>query len=201
MKKNFEPKAHPLLAELFIVIILLFNNVLDAQSFTIPKEHYYYQACLRQSEDSNSILFIKPTLASDRQVKVKVARVIDGDTFVLSDSTHVRLLGVNTPELHKTNIEDTLFADSAVHFLKMLIGGKTIKLTFDRGLYGIFGRLLAYAWLIDIHDKDSLFVQAELLKAGLARIFYYPKGMKYYYIFQNLKRTARRKRMGIWGIR
>ena len=26
-------------------------------------------------------------------IKVKVARVIDGDTFVLSDSQHVRMLG------------------------------------------------------------------------------------------------------------
>ena len=174
MKKNL----------LFIVFIFLSSNVITAQSFTIPKEHYYYQ------------------------VKVKVARVIDGDTFVLSDlpggeagSTHVRLLGVNTPELHKKSIEDTLFADSAANFLKRLIDGKTIKLTFDRELYGIFGRLLAYAWLTDIHDQDSLFIQAELLKAGLARVFYYPKGMKYYYIFQNLRRTARRKRLGIWGIR
>jgi len=176
MKKNFKPKVHPPLAELFVVIIFLGSNTTIAQSFTIPKEHYYYM------------------------VKVRVARVIDGDTFVLSDSTHVRLLGVNTPELHKKSIEDTTFADSAANFLKRLIDGKTIKLTFDRNLYGIFGRLLAYAWLTDIHDKDSLFVQAELLKAGLARIFYYPKGMKYYYIFQNLKRTARRKRLGIWGI-
>ncbi len=139
MKKNFEPKAHPLLAELFIVIIFLSSGVITAQAFTIPIEHYYYQACLRQSEDSNSILFIKPTLASDRQVKVKVVRVIDGDTFVLSDSTHVRLLGVNTPELHKKSIEDTLFADSATHFLKRLIDGKNIKLTFDRNYTAFLG--------------------------------------------------------------
>ncbi len=169
---------------LFIVILNLSFRGLYAQSFTIPTEHYYYQ------------------------VKVKVARVIDGDTFVLSDSTHVRLLGVNTPELHKKSTEDTFpkgmdsqFADSAAHFLKRLIDGKIIKLTFDKELYGIFGRLLAYTWLTDIHEKDSLFIQAELLKAGLARVFYYPKGMKYYYIFQNLKRTARRKRLGIWGIK
>jgi micrococcal nuclease len=197
MKKNFGPKIHPTM-ELFIVILFLFSEALTAQSFTIPREHYYYQ------------------------IKVKVDSVIDGDTFVISDppidvaglpigkaglpigeagSTYVRLLGVDTPELLMKTIEDTLFADSAASFLKNLIEGKTIKLTFDRNLYGIFGRLLAYAWLTDIHDKDSLFIQAELLKAGLARIFYYPKGMKYYYIFQNLKRTARRKRLGIWGIR
>ena len=183
---------------LVIILLLLFGfSLLRAQSFIIPKEHYYYQ------------------------VKVKVERVIDGDTFVLSDpagSTHVRLLGVDTPELVKKSVpeltasrEDSLFADSAASFLKNLIDGKVIKLTFDRDLYDFFGRLLAYAWVLDVNGKDSLFVQAELLKAGLARqnsvlpkqarIRDNPEGMKYYYIFQNLKRTARRKRLGIWGIK
>ena len=68
-----------------------------------------------------------------------------------------------------------MFADSAAAFLKNLIEGKIIKLTFDRELYDYYGRLLAYAWVLDVHGNDSLFVQAELLKAGLARIFHYPK--------------------------
>jgi hypothetical protein len=69
MKKNFGPKIHPTM-ELFIVILFLFSEALTAQSFTIPREHYYYQACLCRGEAS----------ASSRQVKVKVDRVIDGDT-------------------------------------------------------------------------------------------------------------------------
>jgi endonuclease YncB( thermonuclease family) len=162
---------------LFFLTVLMCSFYVFGQSFFIPKEHYYYQ------------------------VKMKVARVIDGDTFVLVDSTHVKLLGVNTPELEEKNIEDSLFADSAAHFLKMLIDKKIVKLTFDRKLYGFYGRLLAYVWLTNTEGRDSLFIQAELLKAGLARMFYYPKTMKYYYIFQNLKRTARRKALGIWGIK
>ena len=50
-----------------ISLFLLIGGMLNAQSFTIPREHYYYQ------------------------IKVKIVRIIDGDTFVLSDSTHVRL--------------------------------------------------------------------------------------------------------------
>ena len=111
------------------------------------------------------------------------------------------LIGLDTPELKKKSVEDSLFADSAAAFLKNLIDGKIIKLTFDGNLYDFFGRLLAYAWVLDVNGRDSLFVQAELLKAGLARIYHYPKEMKYYYVFQNLKRTARRKRLGIWGIK
>ena len=162
----------------FVISLFLFiGGMLNAQSFTIPREHYYYQ------------------------VKVKIVRIIDGDTFVLSDSTHVRLLGIDTPELKKKSVEDSLFADSAAAFLKNLIEGTIIKLTFDRELYDYHGRLLAYAWVLDINGNDSLLVQVELLKTGLARISHYPKEMKYYYVFQNLKRTARRKRLGIWGIK
>ena len=152
-------------------------TIVNAQSFLIPGEHYYYH------------------------VKVRAEKVIDGDTFVTADSDYIRLAGVNAPELSKRSVEDSLFADSVETFLTNLIEGKIIKLTFDRELYDYYGRLLAYAWVLDGSGNDSLFVQTELLKAGLVRIYHYPKVMKYYYIFQNLKRTAGRKRMGIWGIK
>lgn len=129
----------------------------------------------------------------------KVARVIDGDTFVLSDSTHVRMLGINSPEVEHLGKPAQPFADSAFHLTKFFIEGKRIKLTFDGKTYDIFGRLLAYVWLTDRVGKDSLFIQAELLKAGLARISYYPKGKRYYDLFYNLRRTARKNHLGIWS--
>ncbi len=107
-----------------ISLFLLIGGMLNAQSFTIPREHYYYE------------------------LKVKAAQVIDGDSFILSDdnegSMSVRLVGVDAPELVKKSVEDSLFADSAAAFLKNLIEGKIIKLTFDRELYDSHGRLLAY---------------------------------------------------------
>ncbi len=132
-------------------------------------------------------------------IKSTVARVIDGDTFVLSDSQHVRILGVNTPEIARLGKTAEPFADSAASFIKSLIEGKSIKLTFDSKTYDIFGRLLSYVWLTNTQGSDSLFIQAELLKAGLCRISHYPKGKRYYDLFYNLRRTARRKHLGIWS--
>jgi len=132
-------------------------------------------------------------------INKKVARVIDGDTFVLSDSQHLRMLGVNTPEISRLNKPAQPFADSASNFIKSLIDGKRVKLTFDGKTYDIFGRLLCYVWLTNTAGKDSLFIQAELLKAGLARISHYPRGMRYYDLFYNLRRTARRNKLGIWN--
>ncbi len=132
-------------------------------------------------------------------VKARVARVIDGDTFVISDSQHVRLLGVDTPELARLNKPAQPFADSAKYLTQSLINGKMVKLTFDGKTYDIFGRILAYVWLTNVNGKDSVFIQAELLKRGYARIRYYPKKMRYYAIFYNLRRTAMRNNLGIWN--
>ena len=138
------------------------------------------------------------TLPYSYTMNSTVARVIDGDTFVLADSQHVRILGINTPEIARLGKPAQPYADSAAAFTKSLIDGKQIKLTFDGKTYDIFGRLLAYVWLIDTAGKDSLFIQAELLKAGLARISYYPKGKRYYDLYYNLRRTAMRDKRGIW---
>ena len=130
---------------------------------------------------------------------VFVSRVIDGDTFVLSDSQHVRMLGVNCPEIARLNKSAEPFSNEAFVLTKSLIENKTVKLTFEGKAFDIFGRLLAYVWLINSQGKDSLFVQAELLKSGLARISYYNKQKRYYELFYNLRRTAMRKRLGIWS--
>lgn len=131
------------------------------------------------------------------QIKVKVSRVIDGDTFVLDDSTRIRLIGVNCPEINKNEP----YSYEAKELTKNLTENKIVKLTFDNPVKDIFGRVLSYVFILtEDQRRDSLFLQAELLKKGYARISYYPKNKKYYYIFENLRRTARRKRLGIWTI-
>ena len=132
-------------------------------------------------------------------VKGNVARVIDGDTFVLTDSEHVRLLGIDTPELDGSDSFYVFYATKARYLTDSLINGKRVKLTFDGPTRDIFGRILAYVWLTDIKGRDSLFIQAELLKTGFARIRYYPKGKRYYDVFYNLRRTAMKQNLGIWS--
>jgi micrococcal nuclease len=110
------------------------------------------------------------------------------------------MLGIDTPELERNGKPAEPFSDSAYYFTKSLIDGKIINLTFDGKAFDICGRLLAYVWLMDLNGKDSLFIQAELLKKGYARIRYYNKDKRYYHIFYNLRRTAMRKRLGIWSV-
>ncbi len=130
--------------------------------------------------------------------KVFVSRVIDGDTFVLSDSQRVRMLGVDCPEIARQNKPAESFSKEASEKTKSLIEYKILKLTFDGKAFDIFGRLLAYVWLTNLQGKDSVFVQTELLKNGLARISYYTKEKRYYSLFYNLRNTARKKKLGLW---
>ena len=132
-------------------------------------------------------------------VKGTVARVIDGDTFVLTDSAHVRMLGIDTPELDDADSFYVFYANKAKHLTDSLINGKRVKLTFETKTRDMFDRILAYVWLTDKRGRDSLFIQAEQLKAGYARIRYYPKGKRYYDIFYNLRRTAMKNNLGIWS--
>ncbi len=134
-----------------------------------------------------------------------VERVIDGDTFVLPPSdpnfpgAHIRMLGINCPEIARLNKPAAPFSAESSALTKSLIENKKVKLTFDGNIYDVFSRVLAYVWLTDREGKDSLFIQAELLKAGYCHISYYPKGKRYYDLFYNLRRTAIRKKLGIWG--
>ena len=139
-------------------------------------------------------------------ITAEVERVIDGDTFILAgspagleDSQRVKMLGIDTPELARNNKPAEPFSDEAYLFTKSLIEGKTIQLTFDGEAYDIFGRLLAYVWLIDTDEKTTLLIQAELLKKGYARIAYYNKQKRYYHVFYNLRRSAMQNNLGIWN--
>lgn len=145
------------------------------------------------------MLLLSSLVTAQQSRTVKVLRVIDGDTFVLTSGEKVRLLGIDTPEMDCKVTAEKLLALQAAQNSKELIEGKSVKLTFDGNTRDIFGRTLAYVWLINKVGKDSIFLQAELLKTGLARILMYDKKKKYYELFNNLRNTARRQKLGIWS--
>jgi len=138
---------------------------------------------------------------------VGVKRAVDGDTLVLETGERVRLIGIDTPEMHESN---KLKRDSqrsgqdastiqklgrrAYEFTKNLVEGKRVSLEFDAEKYDRYDRLLAYVYL-----KDGTFVNAEVVKQGYASLLTIPPNVKHSDLFLKLYREARANKRGLWG--
>jgi len=137
---------------------------------------------------------------------ILVRRVVDGDTIVLENGERLRLIGIDTPEMHES---DKLYRDSqrtrqdintirslgkrAYAFTKKLVEGKRVSLEFDVEKHDKYGRLLAYVYL-----KDGTFVNAEIVKQGYASLMSIPPNVKYADLFLQLYQEARLNKRGLW---
>ena len=96
-----------------------------------------------------------------------VQRVIDGDTFELTDGTTVRLIGIDAPEAGE------ICSAQATQKLTSLIAGETVYLEKDVSETDSYGRLLRYVYVNDI------FVNLELVYCGDAYAVSYPPDVAY----------------------
>lgn len=95
-----------------------------------------------------------------------VARVIDGDTFVLQSGEVVRLLCVNAPERGEKGYEE------AKTFLENLILEKSVTLDKDVSDKDKYNRSLRYVY------QGDVFINKELVKNNHSKIFRYGNDTK-----------------------
>jgi micrococcal nuclease len=124
------------------------------------------------------------------QTTVKVNEVIDGDTIVIEGGYRVRYIGIDTPELHP---QPEPYAVEAWQANQRLVEGKRVRLERDVSETDRYGRLLCYVYV------DSLFVNAELVRQGLARAKAYPPDTRYQDYLEELEQQARLADRGIWA--
>lgn len=135
-------------------------------------------------------------------VAATVSRVIDGDTFELSDGSRVRLIGVNTPE--STTRTET-YGKEASNYTKSKIEGKTVYLQKDVSETDRYGRLLRLVWLevpTDVMDENEIrtkMFNADLVLNGYAEPSTYPPDVTYADYFRKFAREAREKGTGLWA--
>jgi micrococcal nuclease len=150
--------------------------------------------------------FTIPFGQSHNYSDILVVRAVDGDTLKLENGERVRLIGIDTPEMHES---DKLYRDAgrthqdagaiqklgrrAYEFTRNLVEGKHVSLEFDAERYDKYKRLLAYVYL-----KDGTFVNAEIVKEGYASLMTYPPNVKYADLFLQLYRQARENKRGLW---
>jgi len=90
-----------------------------------------------------------------------VERVIDGDTIVLENNTHIRLLGINSPE--KNEDYDIEATDSLIE----LLSNKNVTLEYGEERTDLYGRTLAYVIV------DGKNINVEQVKRGFANTYIY----------------------------
>jgi micrococcal nuclease len=150
--------------------------------------------------------FFIPLGKSYDYTDILVKRAIDGDTLQLESGERLRLIGIDTPEVHDS---EKLYKDSrrsgedvakikelgrrAWDFTRSLTEGKRLSLEFDVERHDKYGRLLAYAYL-----KDGTFVNARIVEEGYASLMTFPPNVKYAGLLSKLYRQAREQRRGLW---
>jgi endonuclease YncB( thermonuclease family) len=139
-----------------------------------------------------------PALAQTVTQRVRVTRVVDGDTIEVSpkvEGTHgVDLIGVNTPEVF--GIETQHCGREASDFTTEALGGQDVTLEFDVGRVNSYGRALAYVWVPDL--AGELFNET-LLRRGLARELSVEPNVKYEDRFVAAERKAKAEGIGVWA--
>ncbi|MCB4757311.1 MAG: thermonuclease family protein [Elusimicrobia bacterium] len=194
---------------------------LDANGGHVNKKtgeyHYHRKKKAPAKSESNQY--------KDRVFVVK--RVVDGDTVVLDNGEKVRLIGVDTPESHKSK---KLYRDAersqqdvetiralgkrATAFTNDLVQGRKVLLEFDesnavKGNRDRYGRLLAFISLYQNPEKQNsnvvivtnpngnIFVNATIIRSGFGNA-YTKYPFKYMEDFRTYEKEARSARRGLW---
>lgn len=142
-----------------------------------------------------------------RAATAPVTRVVDGDTFearIAGKVEDVRLIGIDTPETVKPGAPVQCFGPQASRFAHRLLEGRRVRLTFGRERRDVYGRLLAYAHLrpagrSTAGQQETAFVNAMLVRRGLARSLTIPPNDRFAPLFRRLERRAARSGRGLWG--
>jgi micrococcal nuclease len=125
-----------------------------------------------------------------------VIRAVDGDTIEVridGERKDVRYIGVDTPETVKPGTPVQCFGPRASAFNHRLVEGRRVRLVFGAERHDVYGRLLAYVYL------GRRFVNATLVRRGLARTLTIPPNDRFAPLFRHLELRAARAGRGLWG--
>jgi micrococcal nuclease len=130
------------------------------------------------------------------EARAFVVRAVDGDTIEVRIGGRledVRYIGVDTPETVKPDTPVQCFGPRASSFNHQLVERHWVRLIFGVERRDIYGRLLAYVHL------GHRFVNASLVRRGLARSLTIPPNDRFAPLFRLLEIRAARAGRGLWG--
>jgi len=128
-----------------------------------------------------------------RSASVLVRSVIDGDTIDVATVGRVRLLGIDAPEIGRGFDTSAPFAREARERLTQLVLHRWVRLEQEGATHDVYNRHLAY-----VMTEDGLFVNAALVRDGLARVSARLPLTRLPEL-QRAEADARAFRRGMWG--
>ncbi|RME35821.1 MAG: nuclease [Gammaproteobacteria bacterium] len=122
--------------------------------------------------------------------------VVDGDTVHLEDGRKLRLIGLDTPEIHHDGRPPEPYAIEARSRLQALIGpSRLVSLFPGRQPRDHYGRLLAH-----LYTPSGASLQAELLRQGLATLLVFPPNLTLLDCYREAEQEAREAGRGLWSL-
>jgi micrococcal nuclease len=140
------------------------------------------------------LALLLPVTAGARTEGAHVAEVFDGDTVRLTDTRHVRLIGINAPELGRDGRPDEPFAAAARDRLRDLVRGRDVRLVFEEEPRDHYSR-----WLAHIVLPEGTNVEEVLVREGLASAVAIPPNIGELGRLQKAEIEARAAHRGLWG--
>jgi micrococcal nuclease len=132
--------------------------------------------------------------------KIIVREVIDGDTIRLQKPVfgvrQIRLVGIQAPKLPlgRKGFKAWPLSKESKKALEKLIRRKRLHIRFGGRRQDRHRRLLAH-----IYDQDNNWVQGEMLRLGMARVYSFPDNRSRVAAMLKIERAARQAKRGIWG--
>jgi endonuclease YncB( thermonuclease family) len=126
----------------------------------------------------------------------KVRHVIDGDTLVLENGTHVRLLDINSPELAHDGAPAEPYAEEAKQALEHWANGRTVMIETGKHDHDQYGRLLGQVYLLPGHG----WVNGTLVRDGFAHVYTFADNAMYPKELLDYEAKARAAKLGLWAL-
>jgi micrococcal nuclease len=125
------------------------------------------------------------------EARGNVAEVLDGGTFVLADGRTIRLAALDVPR----SGPDRRIGDTARAALVGMVAGQEIGLALNGAATDRYGRHFAH-----VTDASGRWVQAELVRQGLARVVVVADDKGPVGELLALEGAARAARRGLWAL-
>lgn len=124
-----------------------------------------------------------------------VSSITDGDSFVLDSGLEVRLAQIEAPRVRPG---DT-WGPQATANLERLIKGKRVELRYGGLRRDRRGRAIAQVFVPQGMGREPLWLQTEMLRAGIARVHTYADNRSAIAELWGAEREARRAGRGVWS--